>query len=654
MNDHYGRIRVGKLPAAAGALALAFVIAIWTLNPVGLPGLARERAFDLLYTLFPRSSGNTPVVAVDIDDKTLQALGDWPIPRAEIARLVEWVAAAGAAAIALDIFFSGPDCRSSHTLADEVSRLSGGERYAAAIRELPDSDAAFAAILARTPAVIGVLAAPSPEPAAFNLIRVDGTLGPDEVTRAGGFTPPYGVLADAALAIGIQSLFGEDGARVRRVPLLIAGSNVLAPGLALETARVATGAAIVTVSSKDAKLIFGDRSADIAEGSQMRIHWTAPTRWPLRTISALDVLQGKAEAGRFSGAAVVIGSSTPQAGALRPTAVNPLTPSLQIEAEAIEQLIAGGASVRRYLAYPLEIAAMLLIGLAAAAVAALLGPLPAAAGVAALIAAWIATSVGAFIAGSLIDPVGPTVAAVLAGNVAAGVSFARSLRLKALISRRFAQYLAPDVVAEIIARPDRLKRSGEMRTITALFTDVEGFTEMTNRLAPTELIALLDQYFDVLCRTALNHNGMIDAIAGDALHIFFNVPLERHDHVDVALDCAVEIFRVTEEFRRTSAARAARFGRTRIGIESGPAIVGDVGGSRRLNYTAHGDAINMAARLEAANKEFGSAICVGPGAAAAARRTKLHALGALTLRGFDAPVSVFTPEGLSSPTPERP
>src|SRR6202043_2653623 len=137
-------------------------------------------------------------------------------------------------------------------------------------------------------------------------------------------------------------------------------------------------------------------------------------------------------------------------------------------------------------------------------------------------------------------------AALIAGNVAAGASFARTLRLKALISRRFAQYLAPEVVNQIIARPDRLKRSGELREVTALFTDVEGFTTMTNRVAPRMLITLLDGHFDGLCRIALAHGGMIDAIAGDALPVFFNVPLERADHVDAPLDCALAIPRFAE------------------------------------------------------------------------------------------------------------
>jgi adenylate cyclase len=229
MNDFYARIRGGQLPAAVGVLALALFTATWISNLGGVPGLARERSFDLLYRLFARAPGGTPVVAVDIDTKTLQELGDWPIPRIEIARLVELIADAGAVAIAVDIFFGGPDRRSSQTLADEVSRLPGGETLSAAVRGLPDSDAALAEVLKRTPTVIGALAAPSRTDAVFNLIRVDGVLSSDEVTLTGGFAAPHPMLADAALGIGIQSLFGEDGARVRRVPLLLAGSGVLAP-----------------------------------------------------------------------------------------------------------------------------------------------------------------------------------------------------------------------------------------------------------------------------------------------------------------------------------------------------------------------------------------------------------------------------------------
>jgi adenylate cyclase len=204
------------------------------------------------------------------------------------------------------------------------------------------------------------------------------------------------------------------------------------------------------------------------------------------------------------------------------------------------------------------------------------------------------------------------------------------------------------VVRAIVANPESLKREGEMRVVTALFTDIEDFTRLTTQLEPKELIALLDPYFDGVCRIIIDNGGMIDLIVGDAVHAFFNMPFDMEDHADRAVACAMAIIDFTQTFRSASAPAAAGFGRTRIGVETGRAIVGDVGGARRLNYTAHGGVSNAAARLEAANKEFGSSICIGPGAAAAVRLTRLVAIGKTQLRGFRASVEVYSPEGLDA------
>src|SRR6202012_4957241 len=139
------------------------------------------------------------------------------------------------------------------------------------------------------------------------------------------------------------------------------------------------------------------------------------------------------------------------------------------------------------------------------------------------------------------------------------------------------------------------------------------------------------------------YKGMINGFAGDAVQVFFNVPLEQEGHADAALACALEMRQFAEQFRMSADAAAARFGRTRIGVETGEAIVGDVGGSGRLNYTAYGDVVNLTARLEAANKELGSDICVGPGAAAAIRTIPLVKQAVLPIRGFDREIPVFAP-----------
>ena len=136
---------------------------------------------------------------------------------------------------------------------------------------------------------------------------------------------------------------------------------------------------------------------------------------------------------------------------------------------------------------------------------------------------------------------------------------------------------------------------------------------------------------------------MIDKIVGDAIHAIYNAPFELDDHAGRAVASALALLEASEEVRKSPLGQRLRLGRTRVGIETGPAIVGDVGGSRKLDYTAHGNAMNAAARLEAANKDLGSSICIGPGTAARLEARTLRQIGTLTLRGQSGEIKVYTP-----------
>jgi adenylate cyclase len=171
-------------------------------------------------------------------------------------------------------------------------------------------------------------------------------------------------------------------------------------------------------------------------------------------------------------------------------------------------------------------------------------------------------------------------------------------------------------------------------------------------------VSLLDAYFDAATTVVIEHGGMVGKFVGDAVQAIFNAPVALEDHPRRALDCALSLLAASEDIRASPLGRRLGLGRTRIGLETGLAIVGDVGGSRKLDYTAYGNAMNTAARLEAANKELGSSICVGPGAAARLDVASLREIGMLTLRGQSQPVRVFTPavlaDGATLPTPQPP
>jgi adenylate cyclase len=220
-------------------------------------------------------------------------------------------------------------------------------------------------------------------------------------------------------------------------------------------------------------------------------------------------------------------------------------------------------------------------------------------------------------------------------------------RRETLMRQRLEQHLAAPVVRRILHSPDELKLVGERREITALFTDLEGFTAMMRRTDPTTLLSILDSYFEGVATIVAAYGGMIDKIVGDAVHVFFNATTDLEDHPYEAIKCAIEVRAWTEEFRLSPNTAKISFGRTRIGIETGPAIVGDVGICAKLDYTAHGEAVVVASRLERANKELGSSICIGPVAATRCPQKLLRPLGTITLKGFEK----VSPDGCSNATP---
>jgi adenylate cyclase len=250
----------------------------------------------------------------------------------------------------------------------------------------------------------------------------------------------------------------------------------------------------------------------------------------------------------------------------------------------------------------------------------------------------------------LVAPLLSVIIETAAFVLATMISFMATRRREAFVRSRLEQHLAPAVVRRILERPGMLKLSGERREVTALFTDVEGFTALTRRIDPAILVNALDHYFEGMATIIIAHGGMIDKIVGDAVHALFNAPNDLKDHPQKAVECAIALRSWSEAFRHRPEVAMIGFGRTRIGIETGPAIVGDVGIRAKLDYTAHGDAVNLAARLEAANKKLGSSICIGPVAASRCDQSLLRPLGNITVRGRDEAIAVFEPWSSNKPT----
>jgi adenylate cyclase len=638
-----------RLPVAAGLAALTVFLAAAILLPKNMSKALRDTAFDLVLAgdqpLRRPVASDLKVIVVDIDRASVDALGAWPWPRATMARLVEAVASARPAAIAIDVLFAEPDDRSPAALARQLGSMTGHAEISKLRESLPDGDKLLAQAISSVPVALGFVLDPDRDRALQGAAIVSrGSLPFDDLWQSAGAIGPTPSLAAAARGLGALSLPGSTDGAIRQVPVFVAVGRVLMPGLAAEALRLAAGTSSYLIEGEPATLVVGARRLALSRDGLLRLAPAPPWHRIDRTLSAIDILEGRADRGRLTNVLVLLGGSAPELNGLRKTPADPLTPSVQIQADAVEQMVAGRVP-RALTAAPIpQSLTVLVIGVLAVALGAALSP---AAGTAILSSAiallWIAAIAASGLADRLVDPLTPSIAAALVFAVTAGSAYSLTRRREALVRHRLEQHLAPAVVRRIVEQPDLVKLTGERREVTSLFTDIEGFTATMHRSGPEELVTTLDQYFEGVARIVIRHGGMIDKIVGDGVHALFNAPLDLEDHPQRAIECAIAIQVWSDGFRRRLPAAAIELGRTRIGIETGPAVVGDVGIQSKLDYTAHGDAVNMAARLEACNKELGSAICVGPGAAARCDAALLRPLGRLVVRGREEPIAIFEP-----------
>lgn len=214
--------------------------------------------------------------------------------------------------------------------------------------------------------------------------------------------------------------------------------------------------------------------------------------------------------------------------------------------------------------------------------------------------------------------------------------------------RNFAQsalgkYLPRDIAADIMKNPERLQLHGEKRVIYALFSDLEGFTKLSHKIEPEMVALLLNKYLDLLSEIVLDHGGTIDKFVGDAIVAFWGAPISRPDDAERAVNCAVAMYEAGEKFRREAPEDVPPIGVTRVGVHRGEAIVGNFGGEGRIQYTALGDSMNTASRLEGANKYLKTTTLVSDTVIEATTLTRFRPVGRIAVSGRSTPMEVFEP-----------
>jgi len=207
----------------------------------------------------------------------------------------------------------------------------------------------------------------------------------------------------------------------------------------------------------------------------------------------------------------------------------------------------------------------------------------------------------------------------------------------------FSRYVSPAVVGQLVENPESLSITGTRKDVTFIFTDIAGFTTLSEKLTSEKLSEVLNAYLDGACEIILRHEGTIDKFIGDAIMSIFNAPIPQSEHAARAVRCALELDAYAESFRIKANAEGVPIGVTRIGVHSGPAVVGNFGSQSRMDFTALGDTVNTAARTEGVNKYFGTRICCTEEVVAQCAGLPFRPVGDVVLKGKLTAVGLFNP-----------
>ncbi|WEX76077.1 adenylate/guanylate cyclase domain-containing protein [Sinorhizobium numidicum] len=637
-------------------IGLAIVAALTMLRASDpqLLKLARDVTFDEYQRLAPRAFENLPVRVVDIDEASLKQLGQWPWPRDRIAALVDRLSEMGAAVIAFDILFAEPDRLSPRTVVRDVGGIEPS-----LIDRLPDNDEIFARSIEGKPVVLGFGLSNEgnyrpPVKAGFAFTGESPFDAPPRLTAA---TPLRPQLEANAAGIGHISLNpGSRSAIVRAVPLLLSDGEQLYPNLALEALRVAQGASTYLLAGATdvpdtiTLVKVGDFVIPVTAAGELWLY-VSPDKAE-GYVSAAEVLAaGEASPdtrAAIDGSIVFVGTSAAGLQDIRTTALGHNVPGVSLHAQTVEQILSGRFLSRPDWANGLEILSIAVAGSLLVTLTTFVSPAVALAcglliTAMALVASWLAF----LYAGLLLDPLAPIVAGSITHFAATAFRFLVTDRERRVVRRAFGQYLSPSLLYRIEHTHDALRLGGDDRELTIMFVDVRNFTAISERLAPTEVVGFLNTLLDALSRHVIANEGTLDKFIGDSIMAFWNAPIDVADHAGKAVRAALAM---RETLARLNDSDAFGFGSAHrvgigIGIHTGLACVGNMGAETHFNYSAVGDAVNVAARIESACKDVGFDVLVSESTAKLLADCALLDAGALGLKGKSTLTRLFAVVG---------
>jgi len=622
------------------------------------------------------------IVIVDIDEKSIAELGRWPWSRDVIAQLVRQMTQTyQAQSVGFDVVFAEPDTSSGY---GRLAQLADGPlkdvpqfaRQLQALKPQMDYDARLAEALRGQPVVMGynlsneagAIAKGQLPPPAFSVADLGGRALDVTHWRAYGANLPQ--LQAAARAGGFFNPVPDDDGLIRAVPLMAQVGEHFYESLALATARVALdGRRIKPIFLQSQDVLFEGQLRDYGALAGIAVetrpqplfipverHLTTlvsyrgkggPNGGAFRYVPAVDVIRGTYPHAQLDGRIMLVGTTVPGLNDLRATPVNPVYPGVEIHANLIASIIDGDFKARPDFAVGYDLLQVLAVGVLLGLLLPMLSPLwsivltlATAAGLGGL-NFWLYDSAG------MVLPLATAlllVASLFICNLGWGYLF--EYRNRKAIVNLFGEYVAPELVAEMAANPASYNMEGEIRELTVMFSDVRGFTTISESLQPNELREYINVYLTAMSEDIRGNRGTLDKYIGDAVMAFWGAPLALPDHAARAVATALKMQQtalvLNEEFARRNWP-PLKIG---IGLNTGQMRVGDMGSRIRKAYTVMGDAVNLSSRLESITKVYGVGVLVGAATREAAPQFAYRELDRVRVKGKHEPVPVYEPLAL--------
>lgn len=641
-----------------GLLVVFAGLRLWDPPPVQE---LRLRTFDMFQLIDPRDKKSVrPVTIVDIDDKSLARLGQWPWPRTRIADMILNLTNNGAVAIGFDVVFSEADRLNPDLVANQMRYLDDATRTK--LRELPSNDQILSEAIKGSRVVLGETGQPEVGSELDKTLPFTGvaTVGEENAEKFlfefPGLLRNVPVIEKVAAGRGLFSIRTERDGLIRRVPMIMRAQGNIMPSLSLEILRVVTGTPTLLVrTDKTGIRAIRLKGVEIPtdKNGQLWVHYARHD--PSIYVSAADVLDNSVPASKIAGKLVLIGTSAAGLNDIKTTPVSPTMPGVEIHAQVLESVLSGAVISQPNYAIGVELLAALIIGILVIIFTPNLGPVRLVLAGAMFAAILIGTSWFFYWRYRyLIDFTYPLLSTTAIYLTFIFASFVREQRQRKEIRGIFAQYMSPVLVEQMAQSPEKVVLGGEEREMTIMFSDVRGFTTISESYQhdPQGLIVLMNRFLTPLTDVIIEEKGYVDKYMGDAIMAFWNAPLDDAEHQLNACEAAIRMLEKIDVVNRQREQEAADGGHVYIplnvgiGLNTGIGVVGNMGSDLKKNYSVLGDSVNLASRLEGQTKEYGFPIIVGSRTALAAKdKFAILELDFIMVKGKSEPEVIYAIAG---------